>query len=1430
MHKLLFVSIIICRTFFAGAQTLHIEKVHSENYCLGSELSIDVSITGVFPAGNKFTVVAFRGWGENERRWEYPAELKGSRLVTILTEKELANTQLFGLRIVSSSPKTETTTDVFIKALTTPLVTLSTKSGYAGDTLNSTDLIELALTAKPAGPGQITLNTGEKFELMHYDNEWSDGYTSFISLPRTKEGTYFVREAHNVCGTIEANGQVEIKVNPIDFFPVTISPRNLCEGSEFKLLFNTDGADFPSATKFRVRFFVTFNGYLVKQKYIDVPATLTDRNELTGIFPAGFDNYESNLGIYVGIVTENPAAVARNRALKVAAKPRPGYTLTATKPAIFLGEEVYIAANPVGHPPFKFTLSTGESFSYNFPDSPETTTTYQVQKMESGCGVAENPAGNPLTIAVNPGLLLGEIKDYSTVQSFCEGQTVRVRYRANGVNPNTTYTIEAGTFDETFFSFPGKVVGDSIEFFIPEMTGQSPNLNYGNVSGIRLVSSNPRLVSPVRSVRIYGRPFMMMAEQSQKSAPFPAVIRMDYNVYGGYPYAIEMADGTTKNYDSNTIWFYQFIKRDTTFKVAAISNQCFKNTDLPAFPLTVANPASMEPALYLRLIEKAYCMGDSVEVEVFFNGRFEAGNEFTLSYSRFAQIETFPVMTVSKPGIYKIRLPDRYEETYDASLQLSSSLPRLISETARFRFRLSPRAPGIFPQASRENPEQLYLEYPRDVIVSSTPNSLITYAYGGVEGVGVSDQNGQIRVPMKISNQELSEFSVRSVSNSCGAITSNAASYFYGIAYKIVLDPGEINYERCTGMPTEVPFRLESGTANADTRFTLQISQSGSPETYTDIATTTSTYIFRFTTPPQKAGRYYIRVKSSDDLYSAPGTFLIGEIPTASIYVGGAQVTDTTLFIEYGSAFYFNSALTGNGPVGITYSNGDRQVSNSGYSSHSIAITENQTFEIRKVWNGCGYGTTSGQVHIKVKPVIELSRYPQHSDAVICSGKEIELDYDIKGADNTQKNYLVFSLLQPGSPPVKLDSVNNLKGRVRLNIPGNINQRFLSVVAAIPSLKASGTLVYEVYASPDVTLFGSNTITAGESTALYVRTNNTFAHNTAISLSDGSVHNIVSSFPNGITELTVQPQTTTSYTLIAPVTQCGTGTVSGTATVTVEPRLSQWLSVSQVAGINKLTICNSDTIQVFFDTHGGQAPDAGYTLLVSDHTGDNFAPVPTFGTSSPVRGVIPSSTNESAYYKIRLVSQDQAISGSTYSGRINVGEYATAGVLTPYAYYRPGEPVEAIISLEGSKPVYYYFGDHNFAQHRSTQNHTDTIRLFPATPEAVYRIMETGNKCGTGNIGPGSTFSIELLTSTAPAGKAETVRLGPNPTQGMLTLYFNDSGERQVEIVDLKGQKVYGGAATQHRFTVDLSLLPSGVYLLNVRTAEKPVTYRILKY
>ncbi|WP_254411431.1 T9SS type A sorting domain-containing protein [Dyadobacter diqingensis] len=1411
---------------FAQSPSLSIIRVNSENYCLGTELSIDVDVKGAFPSGNKFTVVVYRNWNNPAERWEYPAELKGDKLVTVLKEPSLANSQSFGLKVLTSNPQTETDGYYSIRALTKSRVQLTTRWGFKADTINSTDQIALAVIATPSTRGTVTLNTGDTFDL-HYATDWTAPYPTFITLPKTKAGSYFIKEASNICGPMAIDGQVNIKVNPIDFMPVAFSPERPCNGGNIKVNFNTNGAEFDANTKFKIRF-TSDNSYIDSYKYVDAPATLSGKNELTARVPENLTDVMRNDGIYLGIVTENPSAISIAKALKVYVYPKPSFILKAEKTSVNLGESIYLSGNPTGMPPFKITLTSGEVMEYSIQVSPEKTTNYQVKTFESGCGLIQNPSNTPVTVTVNPSLLLTENAYTSNPKIFCEGQTARLGFRANGVSSQTTYSLEANTYSGKKIMFQTKVVGDSLEFSIPKNTNQDRDLNYGEITGVRIISANPTLSSPFVSLKIQSPPTMVLAVNSQQSVQFPSPLRLDFDLLGGAPYTVEMENGSKNTYDYRNVWFEQFVKRDTTFKLTRLSNTCFVNNNPPSFPIKVVNPAGTTPSVFARLIKKPYCMGDSVEVELAVHGQFDAGNQFTLSYLRFAQSETFTIRNVTKSGIYKVKLPVRMEEGYDASLQISSTLPRLTSETERFFLGVPPRTPTISPIGRKENPERMYLGAHPRVTINGSAYSPVIYSVDGQENKVISDNNGRYNVALPLQNGKTSEFKLKSVTNACGAWNGEIVSYFYGIGYKMVIDQAVFGVWHCTGSEAEVRFSFESGKATTGTKFTLQISPSGDAGSYTDVATVTDSQIIRFVTPNLKAGSYYTRIYSSDNIYSETRNILIGQAPTANLISNYPTPGANNATVEYGTPVYMTANLTGNEPWGIVYSDGMQQQVTSNYGSYSPVITAPQTFTIAKVWNSCGYGTASGSVSVKVKSALEINKFPANADPTICPGQKIQLNFAVKGPELPVNAYLVFSIRGDKGEPIKLDSVNSLTGRIQLTIPDNIAGEVFFVKAEITSLQLSKTIAYQLYSVPDLTLIGDNIITAGESTKLYVRSNSTFAYNTPFELSDGKSYLNTAPSPGGITEIKVAPSTTTTYTLKPLQSVCGSGKVSGSATITVQPKLAQWLSLQRIESLRRSNICNSDTVQVHFYLNGNQGNNPEYEVLLSDSTGKNLVSIPTSGQSSPVTAIIPTSVKRSGFYRLRLNSKDPKVSGSTYAETLRIGERARAKILTPSVLYQAGQSVNVVIGLEGSSPFSYRFGDENFFQYRSATKYSDTLKLTPVTPLATYKISQVSNECGTGTIEEPSSLRIELITATEPL--EEIITFGPNPTTGTLFIRFEGAAVRNLEIMNIAGQVISSGRYIGKNATVDLSAFPAGVYLLQVRKKRAVATYRIVKY
>ena len=85
-----------------------------------------------------------------------------------------------------------------------------------------------------------------------------------------------------------------------------------------------------------------------------------------------------------------------------------------------------------------------------------------------------------------------------------------------------------------------------------------------------------------------------------------------------------------------------------------------------------------------------------------------------------------------------------------------------------------------------------------------------------------------------------------------------------------------------------------------------------------------------------------------------------------------------------------------------------------------------------------------------------------------------------------------------------------------------------------------------------------------------------------------------------------------------------------------------------------------------------------------------------------------------------------------------------------------------------------------------------------------------------------TTNGIETISQNA-------ISIYPNPTTGKITLDFAQADIRELKITNLTGKILFEKTDVQHNETFDLSGLPSGIYILNVRTDNGLLTRKVVK-
>jgi hypothetical protein len=71
----------------------------------------------------------------------------------------------------------------------------------------------------------------------------------------------------------------------------------------------------------------------------------------------------------------------------------------------------------------------------------------------------------------------------------------------------------------------------------------------------------------------------------------------------------------------------------------------------------------------------------------------------------------------------------------------------------------------------------------------------------------------------------------------------------------------------------------------------------------------------------------------------------------------------------------------------------------------------------------------------------------------------------------------------------------------------------------------------------------------------------------------------------------------------------------------------------------------------------------------------------------------------------------------------------------------------------------------------------------------------------------------------------------PNPTNGLVNITFGNNNIERIRILSISGKVVDEQIITeQEKYVTDLTRLPEGVYLIELKTSEKLITKKIIKY
>ncbi len=495
---------------------------------------------------------------------------------------------------------------------------------------------------------------------------------------------------------------------------------------------------------------------------------------------------------------------------------------------------------------------------------------------------------------------------------------------------------------------------------------------------------------------------------------------------------------------------------------------------------------------------------------------------------------------------------------------------------------------------------------------------------------------------------------------------------------------------------------------------------------------------------------------------------------------------------------------------------------------NSIYISQPGTYSIVSAYNNCGFGRGQGIVRVMAKPYLALSRL-NRSDA--CVGQTVSFSYAAAGdyeATNKLAVYLVDNYA--GSQSRTLVAENTLlSGVASLSLnPGLKPSSYSFQVESSAPKSTFNSAEFMVYAPVSATLAsGARVVYAGDTQQLFIATNSftgglsyTVATPTGLTL----INNTLPGF-----SLIIRPTQSGSYSLVSASNQCGLGRATGLFSFTTLPPADVTIRPVSFGGI----FCTDQAYPIVLNTTGVFSTTNTFTAYLADSTGGTVRTLPTISSPTRLTVTIPPDLPPGDSYLLRVGSSGPVHLGASTPQQLSIRRTPT-GTLTGNTSILKGDSTRLSVALTGTPPwqlvLTDFFGPRTF----STATTPFTLTVRPDTTSG-YRLTDVrNNQCGTGTATGTALITVTRLLATDPALPLQ-VRTWPNPTATTLQIEGNVPGRADVQLTlhTLSGTLVQAaaGVVRQGRFShqLDLSQLPTGVYLLTAEQEGRRSQFKVLK-
>ncbi|AXE19729.1 hypothetical protein DR864_19290 [Runella rosea] len=647
-------------------------------------------------------------------------------------------------------------------------------------------------------------------------------------------------------------------------------------------------------------------------------------------------------------------------------------------------------------------------------------------------------------------------------------------------------------------------------------------------------------------------------------------------------------------------------------------------------------------------------------------------------------------------------------------------------------------------------------------------------------------------------------YTLQSVTNICGPGTVSGSARVT-VFPRITTDFTATSL--CAGAAVTVPFTVTGTFASPGVTYTAQLSNAAGSFLAPITLGSGTVSPLNVTLPTNlAAGNYQVRViASSVATYVSSNAFTVKPLPTATL--------SGTTAVGIGDTTSLSIAFTGDAPWTYQLASGPATTTSTNPTKLVVNPTVTTNYSLMSVSNACGAGTVSGTATVTVVPKISVADVALGG---VCVGTNISLPFLVTGTFTTPVTYTVQLSDVAGSFSTPRVLASGAGSPITVSIPTNVvaGTGYRLRVVASAAASSINSPAFTIRARPTAILSGSSTVNFGETASLTL--NFTGENPWTFTLSDGSTATATK------TPFTVNiiPTQTATYVVSSVRNVCGEGTTSGSAPVTVIPRL--------LTENPSTAICSGKDVEIKFTVGGVLSGTTGFQVQLSDSLGAFTNPVLIgTGTQSPIIASIPATTPVGGSYRIRVVATGGSAitlvpTNAFFLGR-RPGAVLSGGGTTPL---KPGEDVFLVIQFSGDGPWTYTLSDNTTG---TTSISPALLTVAPQLP-TTYTLKSVSNTCGTGNVS-GSAFANVIITSIADLIKSG-INFFPNPIAKQLNISISSTATTEWQLVDNQGRILKSNrweSRPTYEETVDTHSFPPGVYFMKVKINDRWFSTKMVK-